>query len=62
MKSLNHASSSAVALGQTVLIVADTLRAAEECPKHLVVLLNAGPTRLLSVSHCCHATKLGQDA
>ena len=62
IKRLNRASSSAVPLGQTVIIVADMLRAAEECPKHLVVLLNAGPTRLLSMSHCCHATNLRQDA
>lgn len=54
--------SSAVPLGQTVIIVADMLRAAEEFPNHLVVLLNASPPRVLSVSHCCHATKPGQDA
>lgn len=56
IKSWNHSSGSAGPLGQAAIVV-DMLGAAEECQKHLVLLLNTGPTRLLSVSHCCRASK-----
>lgn len=52
--------SSAVPIGQAIITVGATPGAAEEHPRHSVVLLiNTGPTRQLSVSHCCHPTRAG---